>query len=134
MGSRPPRVRQSDGPPARSHRAPDKGNRLRTALHRPGDKQDRAGRRIIYRRTECLHPAIQGCDVFQAALALRPGTLPGQGRGKGKGDLRSHLPTERQIPDAGRSPFGHSADEINPYRRECLVAEMPLVTGICLAK
>ena len=98
------------------------------------NKAKRAGRRIIYRRTECLHPAIQGCDVFQAALALRPGTLPGQGRGKGKGDLRSHLPTERQIPDAGRSPFGHSADEINPYRRECLVAEMPLVTGICLAK
>lgn len=40
---------------------------------------------------------------------------------KSKGDLRSHLPTEKQILDAGRSQFGHSLDEINPYRQECLV-------------
>ena len=46
---------------------------------------------------------------------------PGQGHSKSKGDLRSHLPTEKQILDAGRSQFGHSLDEINPYRQECLV-------------
>ena len=54
-------------------------------------------------------------------LLCAPGTLPGQGHSKSKGDLRSHLPTEKQILDAGRSQFGHSLDEINPYRQECLV-------------
>ena len=40
---------ENNEPPARSHRTFDKGKRLRVALHRTGDKEDRTGRRIIYR-------------------------------------------------------------------------------------